>query len=220
MYARALLAGLVAISILMLAAPASAKPGIAHASIGGPGLDDEIRIEGADTDGLSDGGIDLGGGHSRADSVEELGLTAADLGPRYVVTYRFKSSDARIRQDLYPYADGGPVTYTPSDQELWGESSLSIAPGWYQASRDFFHYLVDHGFPERNPVVAVTAAEPDGDSTGGAKAAPWAAFAVTLIGLAAGGADVMRRRRRRGSINTFYVRKRSRTRPPNAHLTP
>jgi hypothetical protein len=150
MRARVLLAGLVGISTAVIAGPASGKPAIAEASISGPELDGAIRIQAPDTDGLWEAGIDMGGGRAdtRADSVEELGLTPADLGPRYPVTYRFDFSDALIRQDLYPYAKDGPVTYTPPGQKLAGRRSLSITAG-YKSSLDFFDYLVDHGLPER-----------------------------------------------------------------------
>ncbi len=43
------------------------------------------RIEAPDTEVLWESGMDVAGGldDARADSVEELGLTPADLGPRY-----------------------------------------------------------------------------------------------------------------------------------------
>jgi hypothetical protein len=61
-----------------------------------------------------------------------------------------------VRQELYPYAKGGPVTYTPPGQRIseglpWGGA---ISAGWYQSPLEFFHYLADQGLPETNPVVA------------------------------------------------------------------
>jgi hypothetical protein len=114
MRARLLCAGLVAISIVVIAGPAWAKASIAGANITGPGLGGGLRIEAPDTVGLWESGIHVVGGldDTRAHSVEELGPTPADLGPRYLVTYRFDFSDVLIRQDLYPYAKAGPVTYT------------------------------------------------------------------------------------------------------------
>jgi hypothetical protein len=201
MRARVLFAGLVAISTLLMAGPASAKVDIAAANITGPGLGGGVRIAAPDTAGLWESGIDVAGGldDTRADSVEELGLTPADLGPRYLVTYRFgHGPGGLIRQDLYPYAKGGPVTYAPPDQELTGQGNMRTPPlpasaylrmpitaGWYQSSLGFFHYLVDHGLPETNPVASVATRERAPEAAPGAQTAPWAGIAVVLTGLAA-----------------------------------
>ena len=120
-----------------------------------------------------------------ADSVEELGRTPADLGPRYLVTYRFDFSDVLIRQDLYPYAKGGPVTYTPPGHELTAGVNMQITAGWYQSSLGFFQYLVDHGLPETNPVDSAATRERAPDAAPGAQTAPWAGIVVVLVGLAA-----------------------------------
>lgn len=181
MRARVLVAGVVAISTLVIAVPASAKVDIAKGTISGPGLTEKIRITAPDARGLWGSGIDLAGGldDTRADSVEELGLTPVDLGPRYRVTYRFFRED-RVRQDLYPYAAGGPVTYTAPGQRVakglpWGGMT---SPGWYQSSTGFFQYLVEHGLPERNPVATVAPGGADPDTKPVAQTAPWAAMVV------------------------------------------
>jgi hypothetical protein len=198
MRARVLFAVLVAMSTVVIAGPASAKVDIAKANISGPGLGGGIRIEPPDTDGLWDSGLDLAGGldDTRADSVEELGLTPADLGPGYLVAYRFFRDDL-VRQDLYPYAKGGPVTYTPPGQRVaegqpWGGT---ITAGWYRSSRGFFDYLVDHGLPEQNPVApAATGEVPSG--AGGVPAAPWTGIVMVLVGFAALSVAVVAVRRR------------------------
>ena len=191
MRARVLFAGLVAISTVVTAGPASAKASIAKANITGPGLEGGLRIEAPDTEGLWESGIDVAGGldDTRADSVEELRLAPADLGPSYLLTYRFEFSDDLIRQDLHPYAKGGPVTYTPPGQELTGPfgdaGNMPITAGWYQSSLGFFRYLVDHGLPETNPIASVAIREPAPDTAPGALRAPWAGIVVVLVGLAA-----------------------------------
>jgi hypothetical protein len=194
MRARLLFAGLVAISTVVIASPASAKVSIAGARITGPQIDGEIRIGRRNTLSLWEYGIGaVAGPHDpRADTVEALGLTPSDLGVRYLVTYRFDPAyrDGVIRQDLYPYAEGGPVTYTPSHQKLTGLFSehglLGVTPGWDQSSSSgFLSYLVNHGLPERSSAVAVAS----GDATSGprpeAQTGPWAMVAVVLMGLAA-----------------------------------
>ncbi|MPZ71233.1 MAG: hypothetical protein GEU71_17150 [Actinobacteria bacterium] len=194
MRARMLFAGLVAIATVVVTGPASAKVDIAEADITGPGLKGGLRIEAADTYGLWDSGIGTQGGldDTRADSVEELGLTPADLGPRYRVTYRF--GIGRASQHLYPYARGGPVTYTPEGQELGRRRdipdflrNMPITAGWYRSPLVFFQYLVDHGLPDTNPVPTVATREraPDRDTPRDPRGAPWATILVVLSGLAA-----------------------------------
>ena len=202
-------AGLAVITTLVIAGPASAKVDIEKVNIIGPGLDGGLHIKAPDTRGLWGSGIDLSDGTDidlsdgidtdmsdgtddmRAGSVEELGLAPADLGPRYLVTYRFTFSDALIRQDLFPYAKGGPVTYTPSGQKLTVQDKApaflrdkSIFAGWYQSTPVFLDYLiVDHGFPETSPVAAVVHREPD--AALGFRIAPWAGIVALVVGLSA-----------------------------------
>lgn len=184
--ARVLFAGLVAMSVVVIAGPASAKVDIAKATISGPGLEGKIRIQAPETQGLWESGIDVAGGldDTRADSVEELGPNLAELGPRYRMTCRFFGAN-RIRQDLYPYAKGGPVTYTPPGQRVaegqpWGGL---ISPGWYRSPPGFFHYLVDHGLPERNPVAPAAPGETAPDTGSGAQTSLWAGTVALLVGL-------------------------------------
>lgn len=82
MRARVLFAGLVAISTVVIASPASAKPSIAEAKITGPGIEGEIRIGRRHTENLWEYGIDGVGSldDTRADSVEALGLTPSTWG--------------------------------------------------------------------------------------------------------------------------------------------
>jgi hypothetical protein len=173
------------------AMPAWGKAFIVEANISGPGLaGDGLRIVAPDTDGLLESGIDVAGGldDTRADSIAELGLVPADLGPKYQVTYRFDfgpdTSDDLIRQDLYPYVKGGPVTHTPPGQKLTGERGMRIVPGWYESSLGFFRYLVDHGLPEKNPISSV-GREPISETTPTAETASWAGIVLALVGLAA-----------------------------------
>jgi len=157
---RALFAAAVAALVLAVASPAVAKVGIAEVRISGPGLGaGGLRITGSTTQGMWDSGFDLAGGldDTRAGSATELGITAADLGPKYVVIYGLDagSKRAEVEQELYPYAKGGPITYVPWGQRVaeglpWGGA---ITAGWHQSSSELFRYLVDQGLPESNPVV-------------------------------------------------------------------
>jgi len=192
MRARSLFAGTVGALLLTIATPAAAKAMIAEAHISGPGLGGGgLRISAPATEGMWDSGIDVAGGldDTRPDSVVELGLTAAEFGPRYVVTYRLNAGSTAaeiVRQELYPYAKGGPVTNTPPGQRMaeglpWGGA---ISAGWYQSSLEFFHYLVDQGLPETNPVVAADRESAPG-TVPAAGPTLWGWIALALAGLVA-----------------------------------
>lgn len=199
-----LFAGMVVIATVIVAGSASAKVDIVEAKITGPGLKERVRIKAPDTFGLWETGIDTEGGldDERARSVQELGLTLADLGPRYGVTYRF--GIGRARQDLYPYAKGGPVTYTPPGQELGRRPStpnflrnMPITAGWYQSSHPaFFGYLVEQGLPETNPVPSVAGGERVGDTDAGVQTSPRSTIVLVLVGLATLALTALAARRR------------------------
>ena len=56
-----------------------------------------------------------------------------DLGPRYTVTYTVPTDMNRtvtIRQDIYPYASPGPVTYLAPGQPIF---DMNTRGGWFQA---------------------------------------------------------------------------------------
>jgi hypothetical protein len=202
MRARALFAGTVGALLLVVATPAAAKVGIAEARISGPGLGEGgLRMSDAATEGMWGSGIDLAGGldGTRADSVGELGLTAADLGPRYVVTYRLNAGTKAteiVLQELYPYATGGPVTYTRPGQAVaeglpWGGA---ITASWYRTSPRFFDFLVEQGLPEsKHVIVADRGSAPDSMSAGPTL---WGWIALALGGLVALSIAATRLRRR------------------------
>src|SRR3954452_20831988 len=120
-----------AIALLVLAlVPAAFAKGPSEARISGPGIGKAIVVGG---DAESRSPSDFGA------LVEGLGFFAAafgqqpdpmlarpprgELGPRYVVTYHVPTGEASavdITQDVYPYADGGPVTYMRPGQPLFG----------------------------------------------------------------------------------------------------
>lgn len=179
---RVLFAALVAISTVVISSPASAKPFVAEARIVGPGIDGGITI------GRRHAGTLWKYGISRADSIPTLGLTPSDLEVRYVVTYGFRLRDD-IRQGLYPYAEGGPVTYTPPHQELTGPFGdagyMRVTPGRYRrSSPGFLAYLVGRGVPEREPVVPVSTGDAALDPAPGAEG-PWTAILIVLGGVTA-----------------------------------
>ena len=75
----------------------------------------------------------------------------AALGARYVVVYTIPNGDptpAKVTMDLYPYAPGGPVTYTrPGPPVFSGQEPL--AGQWFQGPTDLRDLLVSVGLPDR-----------------------------------------------------------------------
>jgi len=170
MRARALFAATVGALLLAVAIPAAAKALIAEAHISGPGLGGGgLHISAPATEGMWDSGIDVAGSldDTRPDSVMELGLTVVELGPRYVVTYRFDAGSTAaeiVRQGLHPSAKGGPATYTPPGQRIaeglqWGGA---ISAGWYQSSLEFFHSWWTRDCPVPTPWSPPIASPPRG----------------------------------------------------------
>ena len=109
--------------------------------------------------------------------------TRGDLGPRYQVRYSLPGpnrTEYTIRQDLYPYAAHGPVTYTEPGQRVFG--TRSTHGGWYQAAPALKRTLVQAGLPRTAPTAG---AADDGTGLSNLWLAVAAAFTLGLVGLTA-----------------------------------
>jgi hypothetical protein len=186
------------LTALILTATAGAK-GPAAATIDGPGTGGGISLGG---NGEPGSGAPLG------NLSDQAGLFAAafgqtpdpmlaerpkgNLGPRYTITYRLpgpNGEDSTIRQDAYPYAQGGPVLYTDPGQRFFG--TRKTVGGWYRASPELKTTLVKAGLPATAPSDA------GGSDSGTAFADFWPAVAVGFaLALAAITAVFVRRRPR------------------------
>ena len=105
---------------------------------------------------------------------------AGSLGPRYTVTYVMPGPDnqrSELVQDVYPYAEPDPVTYTEPDQRYW--TTERTRGGWYVASFEpLKEQLVAAGLPATPPAV-------DSDGGGGDEF-PWVIVGVlAALGVAA-----------------------------------
>ena len=75
---------------------------------------------------------------------------SGELGPRYDVSYVVPGpSTDTLRQQLYPYASGGPVTYMEPGQEFWSDQRTH--GGWLRASAGLKSMLVQAGLPRTAP---------------------------------------------------------------------
>jgi hypothetical protein len=126
------------------------------------------------------------------------------LGPRYTITWTFPDpnggKDRKVIQHVYPYAAGGPATFTPAGQPVL---DMTTRGGWYQGFDAFRAQLIDLGLPNRQPLAPATKPAPatpqptPAASTPSSPAPAWpriAAVAAVLLALAAGAALTVRRR--------------------------
>jgi hypothetical protein len=182
------------LAILLLAAlPAQAKIA-GEANISGPGLPGggSINLDGSDGAGWAaySGLLDVG-----AVGMEKP--PTKDLGPRYevVLDVRQPPQTEDIVQHLYPYAEGGPLLYTPPGQELLDFQAPS---GWATATTDLMDMLHRAGLPESAPVsepATDPAARPDVRATAADEGASSVVWAIAgLAGLLLVGAVAARRR--------------------------
>jgi len=135
----------------------------------------------------------------------------ANRGPRYTITWIFPNgagTEDKVRQSVWPYAAGGPLTFMASGQPVLDATTKG---GWYQAADNLRQSLIALGLPSREPLTApATATAPAAPATPAAPAAPDPAPAVwprVAVGLAllfavAGGALVLRRRSSPGAATT------------------
>jgi hypothetical protein len=142
----------VGVVVAMAAAlPAQAKiegtafidgPGISGGA-GGSGGGGSIRMDGSD-----------GAGYPVLAGMLEPGryLTVrpdGDLGPRYearlVITAPKGQPD--VTQHLYPFAEGGPVLYTPPGQKFVMSATGEAPRGWYDAPPKLIRELHLRGLP-------------------------------------------------------------------------
>ena len=183
---RRLLVTTIALGAVFLAAsPASAK-GISYAHFTGPGLPSGGLSLRGERQPLWETGVM----EQKGPSLSYFDVSADGLGPAYRATYRMDFAPGRtIRQVVYPYAQGGPVTYTPTGQTLGSDFGGPLQGGWYQGSTELRRFLVAQGFPHRSAQVAthrVSAARPAVQKTSGGSGTGWlwAVMAAVLLALA------------------------------------
>jgi hypothetical protein len=180
--------------VLALAGPAQAK-GIQSATITGPGLDEPIDFSPPDGDGGDLAALtavwEAMPGQPQTPALMDQAPTG-ELGPRYRITWRLMTGPddvTAIRQDLYPYADNGPLVHTPAGQPIFGQSTPG---GWREAPAALRDRLRALGVPEAGAVPATSA--------GGF---PWPAVftvATAVVALAGVAAVAIRRARRRERV--------------------
>ena len=142
---------LLALATLVVPATALGK-GPSAATMEGPGGGGGITFSGDEGSGPLGNLTQQSGWFAAAFAQEPNPMLATrpkgDLGPRYTVTYTVPTDMNRtvtIRQDIYPYASPGPVTYLAPGQPIF---DMKTRGGWFQAGPDLKETLVAAGLPE------------------------------------------------------------------------
>jgi hypothetical protein len=204
-----------ALAALLLLVPTAAQAkGATAATIdgGGPGglPGGPITLRG---DGEPGSGTDLGmlaeGAGVFAVMFDDGGgrLDAAPtdrLGPRYTITWTFADDlgkGRKVRQHVYPYAAGGPVTFMPAGQPVFDTNTTG---GWYQGFDALRAQLIELGLPNRGPLTPAkpktTPAPTPAPATTASPAPAWlrlAAVAAAFLVLTAGAVLTVRRQNTR-----------------------
>lgn len=149
-----------AIALVAAVAPVAAlAKGASEAALTGPGLDEPISLAGEGQPG----------GEQLMQIAEALGFfpavfsqspdpmlderPTAALGPKYTMTYVMPGPNNELDelvQDVYPYAEPNPVSYTKPGQRFW--TTESTRGGWYVAATQFAKdELVAEGLPRNAP---------------------------------------------------------------------
>jgi hypothetical protein len=200
----------VGLIVLAWASPALAK-GPDQATINGPGLARPIVITGFGEPGsvgnlgeLADGsGLFLAMFGPDGENQLVSATPAGTLGPRYDLTYRVPDGTPNgglVRQDLYPEAAVGPVTFTAAGQAVFGTVTSG---GWYRGPATFGVLLSTIGLPAG--ANASAASKPSAVASAAAQSAtspshetPWLPIALASLAVivaAAGGSLWLLRRR-------------------------
>jgi hypothetical protein len=212
---------MLALALLLAAVPTAAQAkgaSAANISGGGPG-------------GLPGGPIDIkgdgepGSGSDLADLADATGMwallfedgqpgnldaapvPAATRGPRYTITWTFPNgagTEDKVRQSVWPYAAGGPITYLAAGQKVLDTRTEG---GWFRAADNLRRSLITLGLPDRPALTAKAPAPaapaPATPAPAAAPASspavwPWVAAGLGLLVVAA--AVALARRRSPGGV--------------------
>jgi hypothetical protein len=215
---RRLMAILV-LALLLAAVPTAAQAkGATAANIsgGGPG-----GLPGGPIDITGDG--EPGSGTGLANLAEAAGMWALLFedgqpgnlasapasprrGPRYTITWTFPNgagTEDKVRQSVWPYAAGGPITYLAPGQKVLDTTTEG---GWFRAADNLRQSLISAGLPDRPALTAPAPAPAAPAAPAPATPAPppspaiwpWVAAGIGLLVLAA--AVAVARRRSPGGV--------------------
>ena len=136
---RILVVATIVAGVALVPGSAWAK-GAKGVTITGPGLDQPVHVENTagpavvEVNRLSEATGLLDAAFRTRPSPMTRARPAGTLGPRYRAVYELSASEDTtvvVRQDLYPFAAAGFVSYTPPGQRVFEKTATS---GWYVAT--------------------------------------------------------------------------------------
>jgi hypothetical protein len=204
-----LVGGVLGALVLLLVPSTSYAKGPGHATISGPGLVTPIELGSASQFSPKSMELAIESGvwafrsappNTRVSEARPTG----DLGPRYDAT--FDMGTGSFRQQLYPFAVGGPATYSAPGQIVFEQRWKG---GWYKADAKLRRFLAALGVPTpmpepREPETVDTAATASPGDSGVPRSLIVGATAVALVAATAivrAARARSERRRRSGLVN-------------------
>ena len=165
---RVLVAAALAAGLALVPSAAGAK-GAKEMMLVGPGLATPIRLANTSESPISPNLVAQRSGLFETTAVLPLpARPSGRLGPRYVATYQWlvgPDATTPLRQELYPFADGGAVTRMARERRVL---ETTIPRGWYRAGPELTSLLVAAGVPvpERRPARASADERPERNGRG------------------------------------------------------
>jgi hypothetical protein len=149
---RLVLTALVGAALLIPSTAAAKEP--SEASIKGPGFSKTLKMNQVFSEQSPLGRLTMGSGFFPAAVGQQPdpmlpGRPSGKLGPKYTIlwTVPIPGHTHRVRQDVYPYAQGGAITYMKPGQPIF---EMQTRGGWYRAY-GLKQTLTGLGLPARAP---------------------------------------------------------------------
>ena len=134
-------------------------PGLDHAVLEGPGIDQQITLTDRYPYMLNETVLSLAFGSSRDSDISRDHPPSNALGPRYELVFHMAAGEP-ITVDLYPYAEAGPWAYAPAGPAIGvgvgntdRETLFSVNPGWYELRPRLVSELRDQGLPSEGAAL-------------------------------------------------------------------
>ena len=184
-----LVLGIVVVVLTLSTGVAGAK-GPSGGELTGDGLAAPIALSGGEGTGAGDGLIMQTGFF--AATFREVpdpmldARPAGELGPKLTITWQLSPASGAdaITQDIYPFADGGPLTYMAPRQRFY--TTELTRGGWYRATPALLTTLQQLGVPARAVLIANTSvptppARPAPVDAAHTTRVPWVPIGATLV---------------------------------------
>jgi hypothetical protein len=191
--------------VLALSTSVAGAKGPTGGELTGDGLAAPIALSGGEGTGAGDGLIMQTGFFAAVfPEVPDPMLDArpaGELGPKLTITWQLSptpGADA-LTQDIYPYADGGPLSYMAPGQRFY--TTEQTRGGWYRSSPALLSTLQQLGVPSKAVLIANTPvrtppARPEPVDVAHTTRVPWLPIGATLVIVVAAVASLISFRKR------------------------